>query len=117
MKRAFPWLVGTMAGIAVATLLAAASPASAGWRGHGGYGHHHHGGFGRGLGGFVAGAIIGGVFAHEARRYYAPPPVYYVPPPRYTGPQAPLYIPIRPDGTPAYVPPPPYGPCCGYRME
>jgi hypothetical protein len=62
-------------GIAVAlSLLAAASPASAQWRGHHGGGHYggyHRGGGGYGIGaGLATGLIVGGALAAANRGYY-----------------------------------------------
>jgi hypothetical protein len=71
----------------VAAGLLAAPAAHAEWRGHGGGGWH--GGYGRGHGpgvvgailGLGAAAVVGGVIASQA--YAAPPPVYYAPQPGY----------------------------------
>jgi hypothetical protein len=58
-----------MTGIAVAvSLLAAASPASAQWRGHHG-GWHRGGGYGVGAG-LATGLIVGGALAAANRGYY-----------------------------------------------
>lgn len=76
------------AAAAAVTLILAAVPADArSWRHHGG-GHHyryhgghhydrHYGGWGAGLAGFAAGALIGGALASQPRYYYAPGPGYY----------------------------------------
>lgn len=89
-----------IAGAAVAPVAAHAD-----YRGYGGYrGGYYHRGFG--VGGFVAGtllglgtaAVIGGAlapayvvpppvfYAPPRPVYYAPPPVYYAPPPAYYAP-------------------------------
>ena len=60
----------TVTALAIAaTALVAVSPANAQWRGR----HHHHGYYGGGaaLGGFAAGAILGGALAAQ-RPYYGP---------------------------------------------
>jgi hypothetical protein len=65
----------SVAALAVAaTAVLAVSPANAQWRHH----HHHHRGYygGSALGGFTAGAIIGGALAAQRPYYYAPGPVY-----------------------------------------
>lgn len=66
-----------IAALALATSGVLASSANAQWRGHhGGYGYHHHrGGGGAAIGGFVAGALLGGALASQPR-YYGPGPGY-----------------------------------------
>jgi hypothetical protein len=64
----------SIAALAIAaTALVAATPASAQW--HGRYHHHRHYGGGAALGGFAAGAILGGVLAAQ-QPYYGPAPIY-----------------------------------------
>ena len=66
--------------------MAMAVPAEARWRGH-----HGGGGGGAAIGGFVAGALIGGALASSQRGYYGPGygygPGYAYGPPAY----APVY--------------------------
>ena len=84
-------LTAAMAALLVtATTVAAVTPADAQWRRHGGYHHHHHrggwGGGGAALGGFAAGAILGGALAAQRPYYgYGPGPVYYEAAPSYGG--------------------------------
>jgi hypothetical protein len=55
------------------------------WRGGGRHhGWHGGGGWGYGLGGFAAGALIGSALA-QPYGYYPPPAPYYYPPPAYAG--------------------------------
>lgn len=76
LKATAAVLAGTLA-IASTTVPASAQH----WR-HGHHHHHHrHGGWGPGIAGFAAGALIGGALAAQSRPYYAPG--YYAPPPSY----------------------------------
>ena len=65
----FNWKTTVAAVVVAATAALAITPANAQWRGR----YHHHRGYGGGaaLGGFAAGAILGGVLAAQ-RPYYAP---------------------------------------------
>ena len=79
------WVAGAVAAL---TLVAAAVPAEAQWRGrYHGHGHYYRGGNNTGavIGGLVAGALIGGAIASSQRGYYGPgyAPGYA---PRYAGP-------------------------------
>ena len=68
----------TLAALAIAaTALVAVSPANAQWRGHRGYDNG-----GAALGGFAAGAILGGALAAQQPYYYGPR-TYYGPAPVY----------------------------------
>ena len=51
--------------VAATALMAVAAPAEAQWRGR-----YHRGGGGAAIGGFVAGALIGGAIASSQRGYY-----------------------------------------------
>jgi hypothetical protein len=59
-------------------MLAAAPPAEAHWRGH--HGWHHRGGWGAGLAGFAAGALLGSALAPRPYYYYDEPAYAYEPP-------------------------------------
>jgi hypothetical protein len=72
----------TVTALAIAaTALVAVSPAQAQWRGRHHY-HHGYGGGGAALGGFAAGAILGGALAAQQPYYYGPR-AYYGPSPVY----------------------------------
>jgi hypothetical protein len=105
---------------AVALTIAPLTPAAAGPHWGGGRGFHHFG-----LGGAIAGAIVGVVTlpfaiaaaaASEQPQYAAPSPAYYPPPAPYYGGVSGYYAPAyarpqgyyypRPGGY--YAPPPPY---------
>lgn len=75
--------------------LATATPAAAQYRGHGGYGGYHGGGYSYGHRGYGGGAVLGAgilglavgaaVAGHPYRSYYgAPPPSYYYGPSYYS---------------------------------
>ena len=86
----------TIAALAAAALLTAATPALAGGT-HYRYGHHHGHHHGHGL--IIVGALAGGLLlGHLLTRpaYYPPRPVYYQPRPVYVAPPAPAITHCRP---------------------
>ena len=113
----------TMLGVAIALVVAAASPAMAdyrgwhgggggwhggGWHGNGGGWHGHNNGWvGPGLALGLGLGVLGGALLAPPPVYYAPPPAYY-PPPTYYAPPPAYYAP-----PPVYYPPP-YYPQPGY---
>ncbi|QDP26132.1 BA14K family protein [Bradyrhizobium cosmicum] len=89
---ASPWFVGPLAAAPATSALmlrGAAAPSVETVQYRRGWGGHHHGGVGIGIGAGIAGALIGGAIigATQPYGYYGYPPGYY---------------------GPAYVAPPPY---------
>ena len=63
------------AAVVGSSLMLAAAPAQARWHGH----HWHHGGWGAGIAGFAAGAILGSALAPRPYYDYGPPAYAYEP--------------------------------------